>query len=436
MPRFEFVEGSSSKFWEIHLEESTVRTRWGRIGSEGQEKEEDFDSRTEARKEYDKLIASKVKKGYKPVAEERVPKSASNPELEAAILKDPEGVDGYLVYGDWLQAQGDVRGELVALQAAQLQGESSRHHQEEKVLLEKHKEALLGEVAEHLEYVQLTWHLGFLKSARVAVEYDAEVEMGELLPALLSSPSARFLRELTVGLASSEGENDYDDVIKVIARSAPRTLRSLFIGDFTSDETELSWSNMGNAAPLWKALPGLREVKLRSGSMTLGTLELPECRRFVVETGGLSRASMKSIAQATWPRLEVLEVWFGSESYGAECTVKDVQPVLEGKGLGSLKELGLMNAEFTADLVKVLPGSKVLPQLTRLDLSMGTLADPEVDTVLAAQPALAHLRELDLSENLLSEGAVERLRAMGPFVKADNQREMYDEDERYVAVGE
>src|SRR5689334_3233354 len=37
-------------------------------------------------------------------------------ELEAAIARDPYAPDGYRVYGDWLQAHGDPRGELIALQ--------------------------------------------------------------------------------------------------------------------------------------------------------------------------------------------------------------------------------------------------------------------------------------------------------------------------------
>jgi uncharacterized protein (TIGR02996 family) len=31
--------------------------------------------------------------------------SSHNPELEALIPKEPDDVDGYLVYGDWLEGQ-------------------------------------------------------------------------------------------------------------------------------------------------------------------------------------------------------------------------------------------------------------------------------------------------------------------------------------------
>lgn len=61
---FEFVEGSSSKFWEISLEGTSVITRYGRIGSDGQTSVKDFDSDAKAQKEYDKLVGEKTKKGY------------------------------------------------------------------------------------------------------------------------------------------------------------------------------------------------------------------------------------------------------------------------------------------------------------------------------------------------------------------------------------
>jgi predicted DNA-binding WGR domain protein len=61
---FEFVEGTSNKFWEIKLEGTTVRTRYGKIGTGGQTTVKDFDSSEKANKEYDKLVNEKTKKGY------------------------------------------------------------------------------------------------------------------------------------------------------------------------------------------------------------------------------------------------------------------------------------------------------------------------------------------------------------------------------------
>ncbi len=66
--RFEFVEGSSSKFWEIWRTGSEVRTRYGRIGADGQTTVKDEGTDAAAEKLSTKLIGEKTKKGYEEVA--------------------------------------------------------------------------------------------------------------------------------------------------------------------------------------------------------------------------------------------------------------------------------------------------------------------------------------------------------------------------------
>jgi cell wall assembly regulator SMI1/predicted DNA-binding WGR domain protein len=61
---FEFVEGTSSKFWEIWIEGTEVRTRYGRIGAAGQTTVKDQGSAAAAKKLHDSLVAEKTKKGY------------------------------------------------------------------------------------------------------------------------------------------------------------------------------------------------------------------------------------------------------------------------------------------------------------------------------------------------------------------------------------
>lgn len=61
---FEFVEGSSSKFWEIWREGSKVMTRYGKIGADGQTTVKDEGDEGKATKLHDKLIGEKTKKGY------------------------------------------------------------------------------------------------------------------------------------------------------------------------------------------------------------------------------------------------------------------------------------------------------------------------------------------------------------------------------------
>ncbi len=64
---FEFVEGSSSKFWEVWVEGSVVHTHYGRIGASGQTTIKDEGSPEKATRLHDKLVAEKTKKGYREV---------------------------------------------------------------------------------------------------------------------------------------------------------------------------------------------------------------------------------------------------------------------------------------------------------------------------------------------------------------------------------
>lgn len=66
MPRreFQFIEGPSKKFWAIELEGAAFTVHFGRIGTAGQAQKKEFATPEAAKKEHDKLIAEKTRKGY------------------------------------------------------------------------------------------------------------------------------------------------------------------------------------------------------------------------------------------------------------------------------------------------------------------------------------------------------------------------------------
>lgn len=61
---FQFSEGTSNKFWSIELREQSFIVHYGKIGTNGQAQEKTFATADAAKKEHDKLIAEKTKKGY------------------------------------------------------------------------------------------------------------------------------------------------------------------------------------------------------------------------------------------------------------------------------------------------------------------------------------------------------------------------------------
>jgi DNA ligase 1 len=62
--RFEFVGGSSDKFWEVSINGNEVVVRFGRNGTSGQMETKTFADADAANKHAEKKIAEKLKKGY------------------------------------------------------------------------------------------------------------------------------------------------------------------------------------------------------------------------------------------------------------------------------------------------------------------------------------------------------------------------------------
>ena len=435
MPRYEFSEDGSSKFWAIALEGSSFTARWGKIGAAGQQKRQDFATAEEAKKEYEKLIASKLKKGYRCV-DEAVEGSDGAP-----IPKDLSDPAAYLVYADWLQSRNDPRGELITVQHARLTADTPELRKREAQLLEGHADALFGRLAPLLKPdagLSVTWHLGFLKSVRVGrASYDSALDVGETLGAVLALPVAEHLEAITIGLCEEpDGEGDCQGAIDAVVEAKPRALKSLFLGDFESDQSDISATQVGDLTSLYAAVPGLRSLKLRGAGATLDQIVLPELREFTFESGGLGEDCVSAICKARWPKLERLTVWFGSDNYGSEGDFSMLEPLLRGRGLAQLKHLGLANCEFITGNIEPLAKAKVLAQLESLDLSLGVLGDEDAEAFVRQADAFKHLGQLDVSENFLTQRGLWLLRKVVPGLVSRSQNKSDTREDRYVAVGE
>lgn len=111
MRRFEFKDGSSSKFWEVTVSGNTLTLCFGRIGSAGQEKSKTFAAPALAQKEQDKLMVEKLKKGYKEVGS---PSSAKDVPRAAAIKPSGPVSDLLARLDKWLSAnRPDYYGKLL-----------------------------------------------------------------------------------------------------------------------------------------------------------------------------------------------------------------------------------------------------------------------------------------------------------------------------------
>lgn len=455
----EGVERKKHTFWQGKADKRTLHIVTGEIGTEGKKAKKTFKDDWGARHELRNQVDAMLKKGFAYVLVGKPPKKAAvaavNPQLEAQILKDPSD-DALAVYGDWLQEQGDIRGELAALQA---RPDDKKLAKAAAKLLWEQRGYFYGPLAVWVQpedpksrddrAVIATWRFGWMDSLSLgaAESYSrtspAARYAKDLLALVPKVASAKFLRELIVTRPLYGDQFEFAGAVTEVIALMPKlpTLRRLTLGKFEMEDSELSWSHMGSVAKLWKHAGELEYVKIRAGSMQLGAIALPNAREFLVETGGLDRGSCKAIASAVWPKLETLSVWFGKDDYGCNCSIKDVQPILDAKGLGRLKHLGLKNSQFGSEIAAAMPKSKIIRQLETLDLSMSHITTETIEKLLAHKDAFAKLKHLDLSRCLLDDKGQKLAKQLAKSVNLDRQRDpsYYLDDDpeyRYAAVGE
>ncbi|MEO6771779.1 MAG: WGR domain-containing protein [Kofleriaceae bacterium] len=473
---FEFSEGTSNKFWEVSLDGTSVRTRYGKLGTAGQITVKELSSKADAQKELDKLVAEKTKKGYaettagaaaKPATAPRTSAKrdgqatadARNPELEKAIVANPTDRDAYAIFADWLQEQGDPRGELISLQLG-------NRDKAAKQWIDTHADYFLGPLAEHqktrdglgsnsVSHLRTSaqekewqktgeqaflWRHGFIYRVRLSHDvYFDEAWKGktaDVLDQVLRHPSGRFVVEFSFQTNGDPSEGNLQDIIDLLSKKAPATTRKLTFGD---NVDQVSWHHTGNLGKLWKAVPHLRVLEIETGEFDVGAMDAPELERAIFITGGLSKACGKNLAKAHMPKIQHLEIYYGDDNYGGDCSVKEVKPLLDRTDLPELAYLGLKNSMFSNDIAKAIGGAKILAGLETLDLSLGTMTDEGAEALAAAKGSLAHLECLDLTRNYLTKKGVAAVKGLCKKVVTDQQQEADDDGgdmHYYVSIAE
>lgn len=469
--RLELDDGKSRKFWQIHRHEGVVTVTFGKLGSAGQTQTKKYPNAYDAQTAVEAQLAEKKKKGYQLVLTGKqapASPSATNPALEKAILASPDSDDGFMVYADWLQQQGDVRGELAVIQARRAASPKDKKlRAAEQKLLWDQRAHFWGPLAVYVEKhsslpmengaIAATWRQGFIDVLELSAhdswsDKDAPSvpKAEELIRQLPNVPSAKFLRELTIAKPVVNDEYAFANSIKALIAVLPSLpmLRRLTLGKFSYEDSELSWSHLGNLDALWPLAKQLEYLKIKAGSMTLGKIDAPKLRELRIETGGLDRKAIAAIVTARLPALETLNVWFGQANYGFNGKLADLLPFLDKKQFPKVKHLGVANTVFGDELAEHWPTATILPQLATLDLSKSHLTVAGMRKLAAHRDAFAHLASLDVSNCLLDKEGVKLAKTLCKTVVVTDQSDPADytnEDEddeddelfwRYTAVGE
>lgn len=277
---------------------------------------------------------------------------------------------------------------------------------------------------------------------RLRLDYealDSGEKMDELIEAFAETPLAATAKELIIGQWDYDSSHDSSIAVNKLVelKDTFKNLKSLFIGDITSEEQEISWIQQSDISPILVAYPNLEFLQIRGGdNLSLSKLHHSNLKTLIIQTGGLPPNVVNDISNAELPNLETLEVWLGSDDYGFESKIEDFEAIINGGKFPKLTYLGLKNSIIQDDIAIKVAQSPILDQLHTLDLSMGILTDTGAQALLDS-PKIKKLAHLNLNHHFMSDSMMEKLTGLGISISMDDQEETDEEDDyRYVEVSE
>jgi uncharacterized protein (TIGR02996 family) len=410
-------DGAAELLRAISLEQNRITTELGQRGAAGKTETRVFPDAAAARSEYRKLVASIVKEGF---TEQKQPGGSTREALVSALVDDPDDHVSRMAFADYLSEQG-VQLPAVAYRVDEAGWGEEGH----------------GTIAN--------------------------------LRSFLAEPAVGLVQGLVIGScwAAADAMQSSAEVVRALiaARDRLTSLRALFLGDIPYHECEISWIVQSDLTGLLAAFPGLEHFRTRGGNgLVVHELEHQHLKSLAFEASNLPREAVRTIGASKLPSLEHLELWLGTEEYGADTTPDDLAGILQGKHLPSLRSLGLRNSEIADDIAAALAGAPVMQRLRVLDLSLGNLSDRGARALLnipgvahverldlphrqltfdfgQAEPAsLARLEKLDIHHHYVSPAFFERLRALANQVDLSEAHEPEDpedpDEHRYIAHAE
>lgn len=403
-------------------------------------------------------------------------------QFERSILEAPDDAANYAVFGDWLQEQGDPRGEFIQVQLAleDADRDAAQRNQlqaREQELLAAHREEWLGpfaplvipnpivmdsETLENRPNYAYRFERGFLAALHIHALNTS------MLQALIASPDTPFLRELVIESYDYE-DQDREGLDESLLADFPEfhCLKRFRFGSEVDVDAFLQ-SPYGAqchaycppAADLVQNMPAIEQLDLLCKSIDVEKLfaletlsHLKSLRIYHLGVygpeGERARYAYPLDVLAANPALGHLthllfhphHEEYHTDEYGQDhlpsfLPLEQVEALVKSPHLPNLTHLQLRLCNMGNDGCRLLVETGVLRRLKWLDLRHGCITD-EGARILAASPDLARLEHLDLSRNGLSEEGIAVLRETGVALHAEAQQS--DEElaqEQYLYEGD
>lgn len=308
---------------------------------------------------------------------------ASNEELERRLADHPDDRATYEVYADWLQTQGDPRGELIMLMLRAEDQPNARLAAQISAFQQRHVHDL------HVAFGgTLTWRRGFVDR----LEIDRG-QINETIPQVLEPA----LHHASSTLISAVGIRDWSttevlrSTLDLLARRAPRALRRL----------QLSVSSELPGLAQLDALPNLTALTIASHGGGATAAYNP-----IDLSWALGHQATRDIAHHTWP-LTHLELDFGQ----GNAQFDDLRPLFRRTDTSlthfNVATRSMTRSGFATELVGSLVTSPLAGQLEHLGLQI-ELSRADYRTLLQHKHRFKRLHSAYLPVQRNADKLVER----------------------------
>jgi hypothetical protein len=156
-------------------------------------------------------------------------------------------------------------------------------------------------------------------------------------------------------------------------------LKAIYLGDIEQNELEVSWIYLSDITPAIVAYPNLNHWQSKGmAKLQLTPFIHHHLSSFVLVTGGLRDQIIRNLWKCKLTNLSHLEIWLGTEEYGADWNVETFEPFFTPEENGifpKLQYLGLRNASNINSLCGPLVQSSVAKRIRVIDLSLGELGN-------------------------------------------------------------
>jgi uncharacterized protein (TIGR02996 family) len=375
--------------------------------------------------------------------------------LEAALVEDPDDLATHRAYADYLQEQGDPRGEFIQVQLALEDPERTTKERwelerRERELLAEHKRKWLGvladellgpagELRESLDENDRPYEIHFARGwldrlVRVRTR-ERSSDLGRLLS---KAPEARLLRELVLKFF------DEGAVEKLIGSPFLSNLRLLHLDVrldwMDSEEPHFLHPSCHFLPILTRELPRIEQLHLfGSLSEPHRLFALPNLRNLRVLKVHYSFAFLPLEVLGDNPALGNLTHLLVHPPPSREHSIDlaGVRALIQSPHLRSLTHLQLHRSDLGDVGCTEIVTSGVLKRLKVLDLRHGEITDAGA-RILADCPDLQRLEHLDIDRNGLTQAGIDALRrVLGDKLRADDQQTTEElEQLQYLSEGD